>query len=49
MGLGGDDTEIRLRVVGVPEESTRVLLHRLGLRLPDRPKIIENGVATLPS
>jgi transposase len=43
------DTEIRLRVVGVPEESTRVLLHRLGLRLPNRPKIIENVVATLPS
>jgi transposase len=42
-------TPIRLRVVSVPEESTRTLLHRLGLRLPNRPKIIENVVATLPS
>jgi hypothetical protein len=41
--------EIRLRVVGVPEERTRILLHRLGLRLPNRPKIVENVVATLPS
>ena len=31
-------TEIRLRVVGVPEERIRMLLHRLGLRLPNRPK-----------
>jgi hypothetical protein len=36
-------------VVAVPEESTRVLLYRLGLRLPNRPKIIENVVATLAS
>ena len=41
--------EIRLRVVSTPEESTRVLLHRLGIRLPNRPKIIKNVVATLPS
>jgi transposase len=40
-------TEIRLRLVSTPEESTRVLLHRLGIRLPNRPKIIENVVATL--
>jgi len=43
------ETRIRLRVVAVPEESTRVLLYRLGLRLPNRPKIIENVVATLAS
>jgi len=44
-----EQTEIRLRVVGTPEESTRILLHRLGLKLPNRPKIIENVVATLAS
>lgn len=44
-----EKTEIRLRVVGVPEEQTRILLHRLGLKLPNRPKIIENVVATLTS
>ena len=42
-------TEIRLRVVGIPEERTRILLQRLGLKLPNRPKRIENVVATLPS
>ncbi len=40
-------TQIRLRVVGTPDESTRILLQRLGLKLPNRPKIIENVVATL--
>lgn len=40
-------TEIRLRLVSTPEESTRVLLHRLGIKLPNRPKIIQNVVATL--
>lgn len=40
-------TEIRLRVVSRPEEPTRVLLHRLGIRLPNRPKVIQNVVATL--
>jgi transposase len=39
-------TKIRLRIVGTPEESARVLLHRLGIKLPNRPKIIENVVAT---
>jgi len=47
--IAKDQTEIRLRVVGTPEESTRVLLHRLGLKLPNRPKIVENVVATLAS
>jgi transposase len=41
-----EQTTIRLRVVGTPDESTRILLQRLGLRLPNRPKIIENVVAT---
>lgn len=44
-----EQREIRLRVVGIPEERTRILLHRLGLKLPNSPKIIENVVATLPS
>lgn len=43
------NTEIRLRVVSTPDESARILLHRLGIRLPNRPKIIENVVATLAS
>jgi len=42
-----EQTQIRLRVVGTPEESARILLHRLGLKLPNRPKIIENVVAIL--
>jgi transposase len=41
-------TLVRLRVVSVPEDGTRTLLHRLGLKLPNRPKIVENVVATLP-
>jgi len=42
-----EQTQIWLRVAGTPEESARILLHRLGLKLPNRPKIIENVVATL--
>ncbi len=41
-----DRTEIRLRVVSTPEERARVLLHRLGLKLPNRPKKIQNVVPT---
>ncbi len=41
-----EQTKVRLRVVGTPDESTRILLQRLGLKLPNRPKIIENVVAT---
>jgi len=40
-------TGIRLRLVSTPEESTRALLHRLGIKLPNRPKIVQNVVATL--
>lgn len=43
-----EQTPLRLRVVSVPEDGTRTLLQKLGLRLPNRPKIIENVVATLP-
>lgn len=39
--------EIRLRLVGTPEASTRALLHALRLRIPNRPKSIQNVVPTL--
>jgi len=38
--------EIRLRVVSTPPQRTRVLLHHLQLKLPNRPKCIQNVVAT---
>lgn len=38
--------EIRLRLVGTPDQHTRDLLHALRLRLPNRPKKIQNVVAT---
>ncbi|MEQ8819023.1 MAG: IS1634 family transposase, partial [Sumerlaeia bacterium] len=41
-----EEREIRLRLVGTPEESTRALLHALKLRLPNRPKRFQNVVAT---
>lgn len=44
---GARQTEIRLRVVSTPEPHVRPLLHRLGLRLPNRPKRIQNVVPTL--
>jgi transposase len=37
--------ELRMRVVGRPEEHVRLLAHRLGLLFPNRPKRIENVVA----
>ena len=43
------DTEIRLRLVSTPEERVRILLHHLQLRLPNRPKRIQNVVATFAS
>ncbi len=38
---------VHLRLVGRPQDSTRVLLHHLGLKLPNRPQIIQNVVKTL--
>lgn len=35
---------IRLRVVGRPDEHVRVLLHRLEIKIPYRPKIMQNVV-----
>lgn len=43
------DTELRLRLVSTPDEPVRILLHRLRLRLPNRPKRIPNVVATFAS
>jgi len=41
------DKTIRLRVVGTAPERLKILLQRLRLLLPNRPKIIENVVQTL--
>lgn len=38
------DTPVRLRVVGKPDRLCAILLQQLGLKLPTRPKIIENVV-----
>lgn len=38
---------IRLRLVGKPDEHVRVLLYRLGIRIPNRPKIMKNVVENL--
>lgn len=43
-----EQTELRLRLVGTPEEGTRALLHALRLRLPSRPKRLQNVVPTPP-
>ena len=40
------DKTIRLRVVGTAPQRLKILLHRLKLLLPNRPKIIENVVQT---
>lgn len=37
-------TEIRLRVVSTPEKSTKILLHHLNIKVPNRPKKIQNVV-----
>ena len=42
-----DGTPIRLRTVETPAPRVRVLLHHLGLKLPNRPKRIQNVVQTL--
>jgi hypothetical protein len=39
--------DIRLRTVSRPEKHLAILLERLGLPLPNRPKKIQNVVATL--
>lgn len=42
-----DRDTVRLRIVAKPDQHVRVLLHRLGLKIPNRPKIIENVVYNL--
>jgi transposase len=45
----GAGVELRLRTVSRPEPHLAILLQRLGLMLPGRPKQIQNVVATLES
>ena len=42
--LPAKDKTIRLRVVSTPSKELKVLLQRLKIQLPNRPKIIENVV-----
>ncbi|MFH1624565.1 MAG: hypothetical protein ABID54_05340, partial [Pseudomonadota bacterium] len=41
------DKTIRLRVVATPPPELKILLQRLKLYLPNRPKIVENVVAKI--
>jgi hypothetical protein len=41
------DKTIRLRVVATPSVELKILLQRLKLLLPNRPKIVENVVAKI--
>lgn len=43
-----DRYPLRLRIVARPDEHVRVLLQRLGIKIPNRPKTVENVVKTLP-
>lgn len=42
-----DRNPVRLRLVAKPDNHVRVLLHRLGLKIPNRPKVVENVVQNL--
>lgn len=42
--LPAQDKTLRLRVVSTPPKQLKVLLQRLKIQLPNRPKIIENVV-----
>jgi transposase len=44
-----DRNPIRLRIVAKPDEHVRVLLQRLGIKIPNRPKSVANVVKTLAS
>jgi hypothetical protein len=41
---GEGTTDLRLRVVSKPHRMVAELLHRLGLQLPSRSKVVENVV-----
>ncbi len=42
-----DHNPVRLRLVVKPQDHVQVLLYKLGLKIPNRPKIVENVVKTL--
>ncbi|MDP3981719.1 MAG: hypothetical protein Q8Q33_09930 [Chlamydiota bacterium] len=42
-----DRIPVRLRLVAKPDEHIQVLLHKLGLKIPNRPQVVENVVKTL--
>ena len=42
-----DHNPARLRLVAKPDEPTAVLLYKLGLKIPNRPKIMQNVVENL--
>lgn len=42
-----DHNPVRLRVVAKPDEHVRILLQRLKIKIPNRPKNVENVVKTL--
>ena len=44
-----DRSPVHLRVVAKPDEHVRVLLQRLGIKIPNRPKTVANVVENLPS
>lgn len=44
-----DRHPLRLRIVAKPDEHVRVLLQRLGIKIPNRPQIVENVVENLAS
>jgi hypothetical protein len=42
-----DRNHVRLRIVAKPDDHVRILLQKLGIKIPNRPKNIENVVKTL--
>ena len=42
-----DHNPVRLRSVAKPDEHVRVLLQRLGIKIPNRPKAVANVVENL--
>jgi transposase len=42
-----DRNPIRLRVVGRPDKHVQILLYKLGIKIPNRPKIMQNVVENL--
>ena len=42
-----DHNPIRLRVVAKPDDHVQILLQRLDIKIPNRPKVVQNVVKTL--